>query len=204
MTVELTDIDREDTALVIMVVKGDRDAFASLVGRFQGRIYNFIFQFFRNPDLAAELTQETFLRVFRFIDKFDTKRKFSTWIFSIAKNICIDEHRKIGRRQVVSLDDVPQQIASDHSDSLYHKDPSFMSMRQEERMLLEEAIALLPEKYRAAIILCYFQEMTYQEIAEILGLNLNLVKVRIFRAKKMLLEILRKDDHPKAQGVDIK
>lgn len=194
MAVELTDVDREDSALVIMVKKGDRDAFASLVIRFQGRIYNFIFQFCRNPDLAAELTQETFLRVFRFIDKFDTKRKFSTWIFSIAKNICIDEHRKIDRGQVVSLDDVPQQAASDHSDSLHHKDPSYMSMRQEDRMLLEEAIALLPEKYRAAIILCYFQELTYQEIAEIMGLNLNLVKVRIFRAKKMLLDILRKND----------
>ncbi len=193
MSLELSDSDREDISLVRKIRKGDRDAFASLVDRYQGRIFNFTYQFFRNSDLAAELTQETFLRVFRFVKKFDTKRKFSTWIFSIAKNICIDEHRKLNKSQVVSLEDLPQQ-SSKHSDSLHHKDPSYISMRYEERMLLEEAVALLPEKYRAAIILCYFQELTYQEVADVLGLNLSLVKVRIFRAKKMLLEILRKDE----------
>ncbi len=189
---ELSDSDREDIALVRKVRKGERDAFTCLVDRHQGRIFNFTYQFFRNPDLAAELTQETFLRVFRFIRKFDTKRKFSTWIFSIAKNICIDEHRKLDRNRAVSLEDLPRQ-SSKHSDLLHHRDPSDISIRNEERLLLEEAVVLLPEKYRAAIILCYFQELTYQEVADALGLSLNLVKVRIFRAKKMLLEILRKE-----------
>jgi RNA polymerase sigma-70 factor (ECF subfamily) len=187
----ISEADRGDAALAVKVQKGDRDAFGVLVGRFQTRIYSFCYQFFRDRDIAAELAQETFLRTFRYIKKYDSSKKFSTWVYSIAKNICIDEKRKMDRSRTVPIEDVsPTSIQLTHQGQ-HLKDPSQISLQLEDRMLLESAIAQLPEKYKAAIILCYFQELPYQEIADILGLSLNLVKVRIFRAKKQLLEILK-------------
>jgi RNA polymerase sigma-70 factor (ECF subfamily) len=147
------------------------------------------------------MAQETFLRAYRYIKKYDSKRKFSTWIYSIAKNICIDEKRKMDRSRTVPIDEVNPGSIQASQESQHLKDPSQISLHLEDRMLLEEAITRLPEKYRTALILCYFQEMPYQEIAETLGLSLNLVKVRIFRAKKQLLELLR-DKPEEADGSD--
>ena len=190
----ISEADRGDAALAVKVQKGDRDAFGVLVERFQTRIYSFCYQFFRDRDIAAEMAQETFLRTFRYIKKYDSSKKFSTWVYSIAKNICIDEKRKMDRSRTVPIEDVsPTSIQLSHQGQ-HLKDPSQISLQLEDRMLLESAIAQLPEKYKAAIILCYFQELPYQEIADILGLSLNLVKVRIFRAKKQLLEILKEKE----------
>ncbi len=187
----ITETDRSDVALAVKAQKGDRDAYGHLVERYQTRIYSFCYQFFRNRDVAAEMAQETFLRAYRYIKKYDSNKKFSTWIYSIAKNICIDEKRKMDRSRTVPIEDVnPSSFQSSHQGQ-HLKDPSQISLQLEDRMLLESAIAQLPDKYRAAIILCYFQELPYQEIADVLGLSLNLVKVRIFRAKKQLLEILK-------------
>jgi RNA polymerase sigma-70 factor (ECF subfamily) len=187
----LSNADKDDAVLAVQAQKGDRQAFGEIVERFQTRIFSFCYQFFRDSDTASEMAQETFLRAYRYIKKYDPKRKFSTWIYSIAKNICIDEKRKMDRSRTVPMDDInPSTILSDGQN--YHlKDPSQISLHLEDRILLEEAITRLPEKYRTAIILCYFQELPYQEIADILNLSLNLVKVRIFRAKKQLLEILK-------------
>ena len=187
----LSDLDKKDIVLAVKVQKGDREAFGVLVENFQTRIYSFCYQFFRDRDIATEMAQETFLRAFRYIKKYDSSKKFSTWVYSIAKNICIDEKRKMDRSRTVPIEDVsPSSFQSSHQGQ-HLKDPSQISLQLEDRMLLESAIAQLPDKYRAAIILCYFQELPYQEIGDVLGLSLNLVKVRIFRAKKQLLEILK-------------
>ena len=187
----LNNADKGDSNLAVRVQKGDQDAFAQLVECFQTRVYSFCYQFFRDPNIATEMTQETFIRAYRYIKKYDPKRKFSTWIYSIARNICIDEKRKMDRSRTVPIDELNPSHMQSGPRSQHRMDPSQISQRLEDRLLLEEAIAQLPEKYRTAIILCYFQELPYQEIAEVLGLSLNLVKVRIFRAKKQLLEILK-------------
>jgi len=192
------DVNKQDAALAVRAQKGDRDSFGHLVDRFQTRIYSFCYQFFRDRDVAAEMAQETFLRAYKYIKKYDPNKKFSTWIYSIAKNICIDEKRKMDRSRTVPIEDVNPASIQSSQQSQHLKDPSQISLHLEDRMLLEAAIAKLPDKYRAAIILCYFQELPYQEIADILGLSLNLVKVRIFRAKKQLLEILKE----KQEGSD--
>lgn len=187
----LTDSDRTDSKLAARTQKGDREAFGDLVDRFQTRIFSFCYQFFRNSDTASEMTQETFLRAYRYIKKYDPKKKFSTWLYSIAKNICIDEKRKMDRSRTVPLEGVSPSSFQEGYQGQHMKDPSQVSLQLEDKLLVEAAVARLPEKYRMAIILCYFQELPYQEIADVLGLSLNLVKVRIFRAKKQLLEILK-------------
>ena len=195
-----TEPDIRDASLASNAQKGDREAYGELVIRFQNRIYSFCYQFFRNPDLASDLAQETFLRAYRYIKKYDPDKKFSTWLYSIAKNICIDEYRKMSRGRTVSIDDLPPEMIKATEESFHLKSPMQISMQVQDRMMLEEAIAKLPEKYRTVIILCYFQEMPYQEIADVLALNLNLVKVRIFRAKKRLLEILNESQEGSDQS----
>jgi len=186
----MTDSDRTDSSLAVLAQKGDKEAFSKLVETYQRRIYSFCYQFFRDADVAAELTQEAFLRAFRHIRRYDRKRKFSTWLYSVARNICIDEKRKLDRGKTVPLQEVNPDSLHSGGQSRHLKDPSQISLHLEERVVLEQAVTRLPEKYRTVIILCYFQELPYQEVADVMGLSLNLVKVRIFRAKKMLLEIL--------------
>ena len=187
----LNGADKVDSEIAVLVQKGDRESFGILVERFETRIFSFCYQFFRDRDIAAEMAQETFLRAYKYIKKYDPNKKLSTWIYSIAKNICIDEKRKMNRSRTVPIEDVNPSSFQVSQQGQHLKDPSQISLHLEDRMLLEAAIAQLPEKYKTAIILCYFQELPYQEIADILGLSLNLVKVRIFRAKKQLLEILK-------------
>lgn len=189
--VELSDRDREQIALVLKARKGDREAFAALVTQLQGKIVNFTYHFFRDRDLAEEMTQETFLRVYRYLKRFNPERKFSTWVYSIARNLCIDEQRKSHRGQTISIEDLPVDTDFSGGEALHQRDPASIFSREEEGARIDDAVAELPEKYRTPLVLCYYDEMPYQEIADVLDLSLNLVKVRIFRAKKMLLEILR-------------
>lgn len=189
----LTDSERKDADLAVQARRGHHDSFAELVHRFESRIYNFCYQFFRDRDVAAETTQETFLRAFRHIKRYDNKWKFSTWLYSIARNICIDEKRKMGRGKFINLGEAnPESLHADET-SQHLKNPVQISDHLEDRLILEQAISQLPEKYRTAIVLFYYQELPYQDIADIMGLNLNLVKIRMFRARKMLLEILEKE-----------
>jgi RNA polymerase sigma-70 factor (ECF subfamily) len=190
VTMILSDSDRKDADLAIRVRKGHRDSFGELVNRFESRIYNFCYQFFRDREIAAETTQETFLRAFRHIKRYDENRKFSTWLYRIARNICIDEKRKLDRGKTLLLGGANPDSLNPDGQNRHLKSPSQVSDHLEQKVVLEQAISQLPEKYRTAVVLFYYQDLPYQEIAAIMGLSLNLVKVRIFRAKKMLLEIL--------------
>lgn len=175
----------EDSSLVLAALGGDRDAFGALVLRYQTPIYNFALHFFRNPDQAEDVTQETFLRAFRFLHSYDLSRRFVTWLYSIARNICIDRHRERSRKEGVSLDDLPPDFLRSESPET---DPLGMLEGRELRRRLNRAVEKLPEKYKSPVILCYMEGLSYQEIAEILGISLNNTKIRIFRAKKLLMD----------------
>src|SRR5512134_3096857 len=95
----------DDAQVVRQVLRGKREAFGVLLERYQRPIFNFIYRFYGNYDLAQELTQETFLRCYQFLKSYDTKRKFSTWLYAVAKNLCIDELKKQKSGREVSLDD---------------------------------------------------------------------------------------------------
>lgn len=185
----MTDPERQasDSALAQEARAGDRRAFGLLIERYQGPIYSFAMHFFRSSDIAEDVAQETFLRAFRFIQSYDQTRPFITWLYSIARNICIDRHRERARKEGVPLDDVsPHLLTADHPDH----DPLGVLERREAKLILKGAVDALPEQYKTPIILCYMQGLSYQEIGDILGISLNNTKIRIFRAKKMLLERL--------------
>lgn len=178
----------QDSELAERARNGDKQAFEELVRKHQAAIYSFALHFFRSPDGAEDSAQETFLRAYRFLHTYDPSRKFITWLYSIARNICIDRHRERTRHEQVSIDDVaPALLAEDDAKAA---DPMRRMEEHEERRSLVEAIDALPEKYRTPILLCYMQGLPYQDASDILGISLNNLKIRIFRAKKLLIEKL--------------
>jgi RNA polymerase sigma-70 factor (ECF subfamily) len=178
----------EDAQVVRQVLRGKQEAFSLLVERYQRPIFNFIYRFYGNYELAQELTQETFLRCYQFLKSYDPERKFSTWLYTVAKNLCIDELKKQRSAREVPLDDVLPAIDARDIEGAVEHNAQLQCIRREEDFKLLEALQELPPAARTVLLLHYFQGLSYQEIGETLGLPVSTVKIRIFRAKKILLE----------------
>ena len=177
----------EDSELAVRAHDGDRDAFGDLIEKYQGPIYGYALHFFGDPTAAEDIAQDVFLRAHRFLHTYDPARRFATWLYTIARNLCIDRHRETVRKGQVDVDSVhPRHLTAPAAGS----DPLLHLQDSEERTRLAGAIRELPEKYRTPIVLCYLEGLPYQEISEILGISLNNTKIRIFRAKKMILKLL--------------
>lgn len=183
----------EDSELAVRAHGGDRDAFGELIEKYQGPIYGYALHFFGDPTAAEDLAQDVFLRAHRFLHTYDSGRRFATWLYTIARNLCIDRHRETVRKRQVDMDAVhPRHLTAPASGS----DPLLQLQENEERSRLARAIRELSEKYRTPLVLCYLEGLPYQEISEILGISLNNTKIRIFRAKKMLLQRLDLTEEP--------
>ena len=185
----------DDSRLARKAQRGDRQAFEVILSRYERPIFSFIYHFFQNQALCEDLTQETFLRAFRFIKSFRTREKLSTWLFSIAKNLCIDELRRMRKGTTVDIDAVDPEDLAVHGDSA--SDPADASILLQEGKFVRQAVARLPEKYRTCIILFYFNELTYEEISRVMEISLSNTKILLFRGKRMLAEIYREETRKK-------
>ncbi len=182
----------EDIQYIEEVRAGKKEAFSFLIEKYQKQIFNFIYQFFRDYHLSLEITQETFLRAYKFLNTYQKEKKFSTWVYSIAKNLCIDELKRNSRLNTIPISDACKHESADEFSPLFSKaTPDTELVLNEKKSLLLGAIEKLPPKYKVVIMLCYFEGLSYYEIAEVLEKPLSTVKVRIFRAKKKLLEHLK-------------
>ena len=185
----------DDSRLARKAQRGDRQAFETILSRYERPIFSFIYHYFQNTALCEDLTQETFLRAFRFIKSFRTKEKLSTWLFSIAKNLCIDELRRMRKGTTVDIDAVdPEALVADRDSST---DPLDASIHLQEGELVHRAVARLPEKYRTCIILFYFNELSYDEISSVMKISLSNTKILLFRGTKMLSGIYREESRKK-------
>ncbi len=181
----------DDSSLARKVQRGDRQAFEVLLSRYERQIFSFIYRFFQDSALCEDLTQETFLRAYRFIGSFRTKEKLSTWLFSIAKNLCIDELRRLQKGSTVDIDAVdPEALIADDKAGV---NPLAAAMADQEGEILRRAMEKLPEKYRTCIILFYYNEMSYEDIARVMNISLSNTKILLFRGKKMMLELFKKE-----------
>lgn len=169
------------------VLNGNQDAYAEIVDLYQSRLYHVCYRMLGNKHEAEDITQEAFLRAYINLHTFDQKRKFSTWIFRIATNLCIDRIRKKKPdyhldAQVPGTDglDMYSQIAA--SEELPVEQLEKMEMQEH----LQYEISRLPDKYRSVIVLKYMEELPLQEISEILDLPLGTVKTRIHRGREAL------------------
>jgi RNA polymerase sigma-70 factor (ECF subfamily) len=183
--------EMEDSQVVQKVLRGHPELFGIILERYQRPIFNFIYRFYGHYDLAEDLTQETFLRCYQFLKSYDQKRKFSTWLYTVAKNLCIDHLKKQKSAREVALDKVLPIVERQESDRSPEGNPQLMCIRNQEDARLLTALSGLEASRRIVLILFYFQGLSYQEISESLGVPVSTVKIRIFRAKKALLEQMK-------------
>lgn len=184
-----------DHALLEGTLAGDQDAFAELVGRYRNQITSYIYRMTNDYDGAVDLAQETFLRVYRAAGRYQTTHAFSTYIYRIATNLAISELRKRNRRRLVSLTGL---LASNDGHEVRDFNPADERPLQdaslvdwERREVVKRAIATLPERYRAPLVLRDIEGKSYDEIAAILRTSEGTVKSRINRARNFLRDKMR-------------
>lgn len=193
----LSDRALEDYQLVCKAVEEDNQAaYTILMERYRDSIYHTMLKMVRNHDDAEDLTIEAFGKAFRKLASYTPSYAFSTWLFKIATNNCIDFIRK-QRMKTLSIDEPMQEDGSvDFSFNLKSNslDPEERYIRQQRRKIMRELMEKLNEKYRQMIELRYFEELSYQEISEKLELPIGTVKAQLFRAKELLLEIMKSSE----------
>jgi RNA polymerase sigma-70 factor (ECF subfamily) len=185
-----------DHELMLATREGDETAFHELVQRYRTPITNYVHRMINDYDMAVDLAQETFVRIFVSANRYRANHSFSTYIYRIATNLAISELRRRKRWKMVSLVSFfAPKDGDDPGDAdleLPDQRPLVEAeMLQEERkQLVRRAVASLPEKYRSALVLRDIEELEYEQIADILGLPIGTVKSRINRARNLLREKL--------------
>lgn len=184
---------KNDFMLVIRAKDGDQKAYAELMQRYKDSIYFMALKMVNNKDDAMDLTVETFGKAFENIEKYKPDFAFSTWLFRIATNNCIDFIRK-KRLNVVSLQSISEEDKEEKqlqiaSDSL---NPEQTSIKKQESEKLKSIVDQLPQRYRTLIILRYYDEQSYEEIAQQLDLPLGTVKAQLFRARDLMSNIMNR------------
>jgi RNA polymerase sigma-70 factor (ECF subfamily) len=190
----LTDNARQDMELVGKALEGDQQAFSRLMSRYRDAIYYILLKMVNNPTDAEDLTIEAFGKAFRNLGQYTPSYAFSTWLFKIATNNCIDFIRK-KRASMISIDqDNSDKDAPPPSIQEESPDPEEQMIRSQKAKLMREVVDQLKPRYKDLIVLRYFKEYSYEEIANELDLPLGTVKAQLFRAKELLYNILRKNE----------
>lgn len=186
---------KEDYALVVRAIKeSDQTAYAELMTRYREPVYYTVLKMVHNREDAEDLTIEAFGKAFKNLEKYSPDYAFSTWLFKIATNNCIDYIRK-KRLETTSLDNT---VTNEDGESMQinikdsSPDPEQSVLKGQRAEIVREAVEQLKPKYKSLIELRYFKEFSYDEISEELALPLGTVKAQLFRAKEMLLQELRK------------
>lgn len=183
-----------EARLVALACEGNRGAFAELVDLYKSRIFHLAYRMLGNRQEAEDVVQDTFLRMYEHLSSFDRSRKFSTWLYRIATNLCIDRLRR--RRSVYSLDaDMTEGDNMDGYSVLRSDAPGpeeALVLTERQRMVLE-AIDALPDKYKTAVALRYYQDLSLQEISEIMQIPVSTVKTRIHRGREYLRRKLERN-----------
>lgn len=179
MALRLLTHEPSELERVTAAAAGDAAAQAWIVQRWTPAVFRFCARLLRDPEDARDVTQDAMLRVIRNLHRYDPERRFSTWVFGIARNAAIDEHRR--RRTTPD--------PTEHEPVDLGPSPLEESTRQQRARRLHEALDSLPELYREVLVLYHFEHLKYQEIAETLDLPIGTVMNRIFRARRKLREV---------------
>lgn len=196
---QLSDKAQYDFLLVESALAGDEKAFAQLMSRYKDAIYFMLLKMVNNKSDAEDLTLEAFGKAFKNLQQYSPNFAFSTWLFKIATNNCIDFLRK--RRGVyVSIENNPDNGDNDNQVRLRSADPNpeEKMIRIQKAVLMRRIVHRLKPRYRILVELRYFREYSYEEIAKELNLPLGTVKAQLFRAREMLFKMIESteiDEH---------
>jgi RNA polymerase sigma-70 factor (ECF subfamily) len=183
-----------DAALMLRVKQGDTTAFAELVDKYKQPVTNVAARMLRDPTEAEDLAQNVFIQVYKSADRYKVASKFSTWLFTIVRNLCLNEIRRRSRHPADSMDvSHPEQ-----EDQPWHQfedkktySPPDSVLHGELEAKIEQALAELPENQRLAMVMCRQDELSYEEMAEVLDCSLPATKSLIHRARETLKEKLK-------------
>jgi RNA polymerase sigma-70 factor (ECF subfamily) len=183
----------DDSGLVAAFLNGEKRAFNELVSRYHVRLLNFIHRTIGDRERAEDLVQETFVRVYRHLHRFDQSKKFSTWAYTIAGNLAKNELRNRSRNPLVLFQTIKKNWDADHrplewEDNTYRPDDLYRKRHLKE--MVDNAVAQLPEHHRLVFVLREMEGKTYEEISEITGVNLGTVKSRLNRARNNFAQLI--------------
>ena len=189
--INLSEKARQDYELVQKALQGDEKAFARLLARYKDAIYFMLLKMVNNRNDAEDLTLEAFGKAFKNIHQYSPTYAFSTWLFKIASNNCIDFLRR-KKGTYVAIDNNSDSTQNNETVRLKSKelDPEEKLIRQQKAILLHRVVRRLKPRYRTLVELRYFREYSYEETAKELGLPLGTVKAQLFRAREMLFKMI--------------
>jgi len=179
----------DDRTLVAQATAGDQAAFGELVTRYQRKVYGVAFGMLRSSEDAMDVTQETFIRVHRYLGRFKGSSSFFTWLYRITVNLCIDHLRREGKAQTVDYDD-----AMDHSEQeagqflpwSVDTDPARAVDRKELRAMIASALETLSANHRAVILMREVEGLSYSEMAEVMQCSKGTIMSRLFHARRRM------------------
>ena len=186
-----------DIELVERIVDGDRTGLNILVGRWEKTIYNFVYRYLGDNELARDVSQKTFIRVYKNINKLRDINKFSSWIYQIAANLCKDELKKKGHRDMLSIDVIHENNENGFfmPNELIETEISQPDNKLNNKQIgtiIQKALKQLPEEQRVVIIMKEYQGLKFKEIAEALDESINTVKSRMYYGLNGLKKIFQK------------
>lgn len=193
--INLSEKARQDYEFVLKALEGDEKAFTRLMARYRDSIYFMLLKMVNNRNDAEDLTLEAFGKAFKNLHQYSPTYAFSTWLFKIASNNCIDFMRR-KKGSYVAIENNVDAPENNETARLKSKDPDPEEklIRQQKAILLHHVVRRLKPRYRTLIDLRYFREYSYEEIAAELNLPLGTVKAQLFRAREMLFKLVENTD----------
>ena len=175
----------DDQLLIKAINNGDTKAFAILVNRYKDLVYTLALRMLKHREEAEEVAQDSFVKIFKSLNKFKGDSKFSTWIYRVTYNTCLDRIKK-NKKYIsnVAIDEFTFNKLGTLDNTLDHL------IKEEKQALIKKCINKLPEKSSVLLTLFYFEDLSLDEIAKIINMEANTVKVKLFRARKKLAVIL--------------
>lgn len=188
-------MEADDLALVSRAKAGDAGAFRALVVRHQRKVYAVALGIVKDPDLAWDVAQDAFVRVHEHLADLEGEGAFSTWVLRIASRLSIDSIRRERMSSKDDIDDVPEDLLSHGGEGILAtalgNDPRQNVLRRELASKITEALAQIPEKHRTILVLREVEGLSYEELAERLGIHKGTVMSRLFHARKKMQSLLR-------------
>jgi len=184
-------VDLTDEELIIEFQKnGNEKAFEILIQRFKNPLINYVFRFLGDYDSCVDVVQEAFIKVYRYKDNFSSVAKFSTWVYTIAGNLARTEYKRKRRRSLFSINSYGEENKTfEIPDESFRPDVTVDAKIKRE--IIQKALLKVKDAYREAVILRDIQELSYEEIAEIMGIEVGTVKSRINRGRTELQKYLK-------------